>query len=109
MADPKPRITPYLLYEDLDGALDWLARAFGLREVYRHPGADGKSVHAEMRLGEDGEILMGYPGPQYRNPKRLGHRTQNLYVRVEDVDKLFERAVQAGAVVIEPPADQPYG
>lgn len=102
-------ITPYLLYEDLGAAVDWLARAFGFREILRHAGPDGKPVHAEMELGADGRILMGHPGADYRNPKHIGHRTHNLYVRVEDVDQLFERAVRAGAVVVEKPADQSYG
>ena len=109
MADPTPRVTPYLLYEDLPGALDWLAKAFGFRETLRMAGPDGKPVHAEMRLGEDGVILMGWPGPQYRNPRRLGQATQNLYVRIEDIDNHFDRAVKAGAVVLEKPADQNYG
>jgi uncharacterized glyoxalase superfamily protein PhnB len=30
-----PRITPYLLYEDVGAAMDWLARAFGFRERMR--------------------------------------------------------------------------
>jgi PhnB protein len=102
-------ITPYLLYEDLGAALEWLARAFGFREILRHAGRDGRPVHAEMELGDGGRLLTGHPGPQYRNPKHIGHRTHNLYVRVEDVDKLFERAVQAGAEVVEKPADQDYG
>ena len=33
-----PRITPYLYYKDVAGALDWLARAFGLKERMRMPG-----------------------------------------------------------------------
>lgn len=109
MSDLTPRITPYLLYEDLGGALDWLAKAFGLRERLRHAGPDGKPVHAEMTLGTDGLILMGCPGPQYRNPKRLGQATQSLYVRVDDLDRHFERAVHVGALVLEKPTDQPYG
>jgi uncharacterized glyoxalase superfamily protein PhnB len=109
MQELTPRVTPYLLYENLPAALEWLAKAFGLRERSRQAGPDGKPTHAEMTLGEDGLILMGWPGPQYRNPKRLGQATQNLYVRVEDLDKHFERAVQAGAVVLEKPEDQPYG
>ena len=32
-----------------------------------------------------------------------------LYVYVDDADATFERAVAAGAVVIEPPLDTPYG
>jgi uncharacterized glyoxalase superfamily protein PhnB len=109
MTELTPRVTPYLLYEDLPAALEWLAKAFGLRERSRRAGPDGTPVHAEMTVGEDGLILMGCPGPHYRNPKRLGQATQNLYVRVENIDKHFERAVQAGAVVLEKPADQPYG
>jgi len=53
--------------------------------------------------------MMGYPGPEYRNPKDLGHVTQSLYVRVDDVDALFAGATNAGANVIEQPADQEYG
>ena len=106
---PDPIVTPYLLYEDLEGALLWLAKAFGFRERSRQAGGDGKVRHAEMQLGGDAVILMGWPGPQYRNPKHVGHRTQYLYVRVEDLDGLFERAVQAGAAALEKPADQPYG
>ncbi len=102
-------VTPYLLYADLEGAIEWLGKAFGLREILRHAGPDKKARHAEMALGETGVVLMGWPGPNYRNPKQLGQVTQHLYVRVEDVDALFERATKAGAVVIEKPADQAYG
>jgi uncharacterized glyoxalase superfamily protein PhnB len=103
-----PRITPYLLYEDVGRALEWLARAFGLRERMRIPGADGKVTHAEMELA-DGVVMMGCPGPDYRNPKRLGHSTHNLYVYVDDVDAHFRHAKQAGAKILEEPADQFYG
>jgi PhnB protein len=103
-----PRITPYLLYEDVAGALDWLTRAFGFRERMRIPGPDGKVGHAEMELA-DGIIMMGCPGPQYQNPKRVGHVTQNLYVYVDDVDKHFEKAKKEGATILEEPKDQFYG
>jgi PhnB protein len=109
MSQATPRITPYLLYEDLSGAMAWLAKAFGLQERMRLAGPDGAPRHAEMTFGGDGVVLVGWPGPQYRNPKRLGGVTQNLYVHVDDVDSLFQHAVEAGAVVLEKPADQPYG
>jgi len=102
-------VTPYLLYADLEGAIDWLTKAFGLREILRHGGPDNKARHAEMALGENGVILMGWPGPGYRSPKQLGQVTQHLYVRIDDVDVLFERATKAGAIVLETPADQAYG
>jgi PhnB protein len=106
MSYSTPTITPYLLYEDLGAALDWLQRAFDFR--LRHPVPTQNVTHAEMEF-ENAVIMMGHPGPQYRNPKHLGQVTQNLYVRVNDLDKHFARAVQAGAVILEHPTDQPYG
>jgi uncharacterized glyoxalase superfamily protein PhnB len=102
------RITPYLYYEDVGGALDWLSRAFGFREHTRMSGPDGSVAHGAVQLG-DAVIMMGHPGPDYTNPKRLGHVTQSLYVVVDDVDKHYEQAKQVGAKIIEEPKDQFYG
>jgi len=102
-----PRIAPYLLYEDVGKAWRWLEQAFGFK--LRHPLNDANSTHVEMALGDDGVVMMGQPGGGYRNPKQLGCHTSYLYVRVTDIDRFFDRAVAAGALVIEQPADQPYG
>jgi len=102
-------ITPYLLYEDVDSAVQWLEKAFGFQscgETMR--GADGKISHAAMQLGGD-MVMMGCPGPSYKNPKKLGQPTQSLYVNVDDVDRQFKRAKEAGATVLEEPKDQVYG
>jgi PhnB protein len=101
-------ITPYLLYEDVAGALDWLAEAFGFEEVLRHEGPDGSVNHAEMRVGGE-SIMMGDPGPDYRNPKRLGTRTSQLYVMVDDVDAHYERAKAAGAEISKELTAEDYG
>lgn len=102
-------ITPYLYYEDVGGALKFLAKAFGFeRYGQQMKGEDGKVNHAAMQLGDD-IIMMGYPGPKYKNPRRLGQTTQSLYVNVDDVDAHFARATKAGARIIEEPADQFYG
>ena len=102
-------ITPYLLYEDVGGALKFLSKAFGFK---KHgdtmSGPDGKINHAAMQLGDD-VVMMGYPGPKYKSPKRLGQATQNLYVTVDNVDKHFARAKKAGATILEEPADTFYG
>ena len=103
-----PRITPYLLYEDVAASLAWLSDTFGFRERMRIPGPDGAITHAEMELA-DGVIMMGCPGPDYRGPRKLGQVTQQLYVYVDDVDAHFERARKAGAVILAEPEDQFYG
>ena len=102
-------ITPYLLYQDAGGAVSWLAKAFGLRRAGDlYTGADGRVSHASMMFG-DALLMLGSPGPDFRNPKALGHATQNLYVDVDDVDEHYARAVKAGATIIEEPKDTFYG
>ena len=102
------RITPYLYYQDVAGALDWLARAFGFTERMRMPSPDGNVMHAEMESA-DGVIMMGCPSADYRNPSTLGQVTQGLYVFVDDVDKHFQHAKESGATIINEPEDQFYG
>jgi uncharacterized glyoxalase superfamily protein PhnB len=102
-------ITPYLLYEDVGGALNFLEKAFGFRKYGEQmSGPDGKLNHAAMKLGED-VVMMGYPGPKYKNPKQVGHATQSLYINVDDVDQHFERARKAGAKILEEPQNTVYG
>ena len=106
--DGMPRITPYLYYEDVAAALDWLAKAYGFRERMRIPGPDGSIAHAEMELA-DGVIMVGRPDPAYRDPNRLGGVTQSMYVYVDDVDDHFRHARGAGAVILREPKDEFWG
>ncbi|HEY7003510.1 MAG TPA: VOC family protein [Gaiellaceae bacterium] len=106
--NPTPRVTPYLLYEDVAGALAWLSEVFGFEERLRLTDERGVVTHAEMKIA-DGLVMMGDPGDAYRSPKRLGARTALVHVYVEDVDAHYERAKAAGAEIIAEPIDQPYG
>jgi PhnB protein len=102
-------ITPYLYYQDVAGALKFLSKAFGFQKYGTQVlGPHGKINHAAIKLGDD-LIMMGYPGPDDRNPKRLGQTTQSVYVNVDDVDAHFERAKNSGATILEEPADTEYG
>lgn len=106
--DDFPRITPYLLYEDLSNTVDWLINAFGFTERFRMPAPDGNLTHAEIQLG-DGVVMMGCPGPDYKNPKHLGASTNLIYVYVEDVDAHYQHAKAAGAKITQEPEDMFYG
>jgi PhnB protein len=103
------RVTPYLLYSDVAAALAYLERVFGCRETLRFIGPGGRVNHAEMRFPEGGEIMLGDPGAEYRNPTLLGGSTQSVHVYVDDVDAHFDKARQAGATIERELADQPYG
>jgi len=84
-------ITPYLLYEDGNAAVEFLTSAFGFTETMRSRSPEGRTWHAELALG-DGALYLGEPGGDYRNPNRLGTRTSSTYVLVDDVDTHFEHA-----------------
>jgi PhnB protein len=103
-----PRITPYLYYEDCAAAADWLCNAFGFTERFRMAGPDGKVGHAEIQLA-DGVVMMGTPGPDYRNPSRHGNVTNLTYVYVDDVDKHYQHAKEAGAKIVGELEDKFYG
>jgi PhnB protein len=104
-----PVVTPYLLYNDVDAALDLLVKAFGFEERVRMPGPDGKAIYAEAAMG-GGVVMMGNPGDGYKNPAALGSETKLIYVYVDDVDAHYERARGTeGIEIIREPADQFYG
>jgi PhnB protein len=101
-------VTPYVLYHDVAAAIDWLGRAFGFEERLRFSDESGVVTHAELTLG-DGEVFLGHPGPEFRNPKELGLFVDLVHVYVEDVDAHYARAVGAGAHIHGELQDTPYG
>ena|SRR5688572_31237304 len=102
-------ITPYLYYEDVDAAVEWLAKAFGFKEHgKRFIGPTGKTNHAAIKLNNS-VLMMGCPGPKYKCPKRLGHATQCMHVLVNNVNERFERAKKVGATILQAPEDKFYG
>lgn len=101
-------ITPYLLYEDGEAAIDFATRAFGFREVNRATGGAG-GLHAELELSPGGgRVYLGQPTGDFRNPATAG-RTSQVYVLVDDVDAHHDRAKAAGARIIEDLNDLPFG
>ena len=102
-----PKLCPYFLYEDTAAAMKFLEEAFGFRERMVTKNDDGVLSHCEMELG-DAVVMMGTP-PDAKSPKRLGYSNVGMFVHVDDVDALYERAKAAGAEVDGEPVDQPYG
>ena len=101
-------VTPYLLYEDVAAAIEWLSRAFGFEEQLRFADDDGTVTHAELALG-DGVVYLGHPGPDYRSPKRVGTSSHLVHVYVDDVEAHYARAVEARAAVLGELQDTAYG
>src|SRR5207244_3327781 len=76
----------------------------------RMPGPSGKRMQTEIMIG-DSHIMVGEENPQMNNPspQSLNGSPVGLYVYVTDSDKVFARAVNAGATVTMPMMDQFWG
>lgn len=95
-------VTPRLIVQDADAALDFYTRAFDARtigDVLRMPDT-GTIIHSELRIGTS--VVMLAQGD--------GEPTRSLLCTYwPDVDAAWERARAAGAEVVYPLADQFYG
>ncbi len=103
-------VTPYLYIDGAAEAIDFYKKAFGATELYRLPGKNGKIGHAELQFG-DSRIMLADQSVEMSayGPKHYGGVSIGLMLYVEDVDAVFQRAIDAGATVWRPLADQFYG
>jgi PhnB protein len=102
-------VTPYLIVDGAESAIDFYRRAFGAEEVLRLPMGD-KLGHAEIRIGDSVVMLADeFPDMGYLGPKSRGGATSSLMIYVEDMDAVFARAVAEGATAERPPEDQFWG
>ncbi|HEV2075131.1 MAG TPA: VOC family protein, partial [Thermoleophilaceae bacterium] len=104
MADVKPipegyqRVTPYLHVDGADRAIDFYTRVLGATERMRMGAPEGKIGHAELELGDSVVMLSDeFPEMGARSPGTVGGTPVTLNVYVEDVDRVFAEALEAGA------------
>jgi len=105
-----PRVIPYLFYNDLTAATEWLSKVFGFAVSFALPGPDGKLMHAELAY-EDGVVMMGAAKAEegLRSPLDLKAVNQSLYIYVADVDEHCRKAREAGAQILMEPEEMFWG
>jgi PhnB protein len=95
-------ITPNIVVDNADTAVEFLTSAFGFHEIYRLTTSSGKVAHCELQLGDSilnvGEAMDGFP-----------RATLLAQIYVEDSDAIFQRAVEAGAKILMPMTDMFFG
>ena len=103
-------VTPYLIIKGASDAIDFYATVFGTTERMRMPMPDGKVGHAELELGDSVIMLADeFPDMGIKSPTTIGGSPVNVHVYVDDVDATYERAVGAGAEVLQPLENKFYG
>src|SRR5260370_37187707 len=114
--DPIPdsyrRVTPCLTVQGAGKALEFYAAVFSATERMRFPGPDGTVAHAEIEIGDSVVIVeeaSPYMGTEAPPGGGLDGTPAFLFIYVNDVDQVIERAVKLGATLTRPGQDQFYG
>lgn len=95
-------VTPYLVVEGAANLIDFLKQAFAAEEILRMALPDGTISHAEVRIG-DSIVMMAEAQGEYPPMPTM------LHLYVEDMDTVYQRALQAGATSVREPENQFYG
>ena len=101
---PPATVTPVLIYPDVRAAVEWLQTAFGFEEKVRI----GDAHRSQLAFGTDGAIVVADVRRDKVAPSG-GVVTQEIKLRVDDVDAALARALEAGAQVREEPKTYKYG
>ena len=108
--DGVPVVMPMLVCRDAAAEIDFCKAAFGAVERVRRPGPDGIVAHALVTIGPAMVMIEAeWPTLASRPPQPDGSSPVVIYVYVEDVDAVIERAVAAGARVLIPAKNQFWG
>ena len=102
--------TLHLTVDGADRASAWYRDALGAEERSRIVVPGGKLIHVELAFGPLTVMLADeFPEMQSFGPTRLGGTAGAIYLHVDDVDAVWERALRAGATVARPLADVFWG
>jgi uncharacterized glyoxalase superfamily protein PhnB len=99
-------VFPTLKYDDAHAAIEFLERTLGMERHQVHEAEPGKVAHAELRF-RDAFVMLSSRGVGDERFEPGGKAV--VYIAVDEVDSLHERAKSAGAEILMPPTDQDYG
>lgn len=101
-------VTPHLIIRDAARALDFYRDALGAEELFRLAGPDGKLLYASIRIG-DSIVMMNDEAEGQPSPQALQGSPVILHLYTQDADALYARATRAGATVVMPLDNMPWG
>jgi PhnB protein len=103
-------VSPYLIARNAAQAIEFYERAFGAQPRERLTMPDGRIGHAELLIGNSIVMLADeFPERECLAPPSLNGSAVAFALYVEDADRSFARAVQAGASVKEPLTNKFWG
>ena len=102
--------TPSIVVNNSKEAIEFYKKAFDAKEIYQMPTPDGKTMHAMIQIG-DSFVMMSDEFPQMgaRSPTTIGGTATTIHLYVEDADKTYNQAIEAGAKPTMPIMDAFWG
>ena len=102
-------LSPMLSVRGGSQAIEFYKTAFGATELFR-TGDGGTSIVSRLAIGK-AEFWVADESPAHGNfsPASLNGSTVRIVMIVDDPDGMAAQAVSAGATVVYPVEDQPYG
>ncbi|MFB5647110.1 MAG: VOC family protein [Candidatus Nitrosomaritimum yanchengensis] len=96
-------ITPAIVVNNAKEAIEFYKKAFNAKEIYTFPTPDGKILHSMFQIG-DSRVMMSdeFPSMGIKSPTTVGGTSVTLHLYVEEADKIFKQAVNAGAIITMP-------
>ena len=105
-----PALTPHIVVRGAAKAAEWYVRALGAQERSRVPLPNGKLLSVELRFGDSTLRLADeFPELGVLSPQAIGGTPVVLHLTSDDVDALWQRALDAGAEVVHPLEEQFWG
>lgn len=92
-------VSPYFIVNGADRFIDLMKQIFDAKTLREYRMPDGTIMHAEIQL-DDSVIMIGESSEKYPPIPIVMH------VYVSDVDAVFQKALDAGCNVVEPPKEQ---
>lgn len=110
---PPGAVIPFLYYNSVPHAIEWLCGAFGFTERLRTPAEYDGSIHlAQLNVGKGSVMLRTRPASEESSDDEgtpLPHSVQSLLVRIENIDAHCEHAREFGAHILSEPKDTEFG
>jgi PhnB protein len=103
-------LNPYIIIKGCNDAIEFYKKAFGATERFRLLMPNGSVAHAEILI-EGSLLMLSDENPDWGavSPTTLGGSSVALSIYVEDADKVFQQAIDAGGTVVMPIKDEFYG
>ena len=103
-------VSAALTVADIPAAVNFYQKAFGFTKLGIMNGPDGKPMHAEITL-RGTTVMLGPESPSMGrlSAKSVGASPASLYIYVENVDKVVEKATKLGATPQGPVMDMFWG